>query len=172
VSEEANPLNALGAEQVPRLAERVVELVQTKQNDNGPFRSLQDFLSGRAEWGGRSVLEKAIEDSGLNPSPLQPVAMVETEDYPGFSSLTITPADIMSALAPYLRVRSDTFAIRVYVECLYPASTDVAARSWAEAIVQRCPAPVDAGDSIDQPSGRYGRRFNLISFRWLHPADL
>ena len=96
-------------------------------------------------------------------------------------------ADIMTALAPVLFPRSDTFVIRSYGEALNPTTSTTAApvvegRAWCEAIVQRIPDYFDAtaatGDAAEvaPPNSAInqalGRRFKIVSFRWLTRSDI
>jgi hypothetical protein len=122
------------------------------------------------------VLEQAIANSGINADevkPLDTVVLLPGGGYgAGFSSLTLTQADILGALAPYLRARSDTFLIRSYGEVLNPTTSDVAGKAWLEATVQRFPEVVTASDSLEQPAGAFGRRFKIVSFRWLSSSDI
>jgi hypothetical protein len=53
------------------------------------------------------------------------------------------------------------------------------ARSWCEAVVQRTPRfvdPTDAADaaiaSITPTNQKFGRRFEIISFRQLSPSEI
>jgi len=53
------------------------------------------------------------------------------------------------------------------------------ARAWCEAVVQRMPAYVDGSNSVDdRPSelnpinARFGRRFSIVSFKWLSPDEI
>ena len=46
-------------------------------------------------------------------------------------------------------------------------SGEVTARARCEAVVQRIAEPVDTGDDIIQPAGLFGRKFAVVSFRWL-----
>lgn len=81
-----------------------------------------------------------------------------------FPSGSPTGAQIFAVLSPQLTVRSDTFRIRVFGEVLDPAdgaATDAVA--YGEALVQRMPELA--------PNG-LGRRFVVISFRWLGPGDV
>ena len=161
----------------------------------GPFRSLEDFLSPSPLFAGvdaegnalapRSVLEAAIADAGINSA------------IPEFSSQWLTQGDVMTALAPILFPRSDTFVIRTYGEAVNPATTAVEGRAWAEAIVQRVPeyfdpsvppeTPLSAFEPVPNPDDPaapptstpsqdlnklYGRRFKIISFRWLTRSDI
>ncbi|MGZ0655438.1 hypothetical protein ACWPKO_12505 [Coraliomargarita sp. W4R53] len=87
---------------------------------------------------------------------------------PGF----LTQGDLLSALAPVLTVRGDTFTIRSYGESLSPISGDTESEAWCEAVVQRIASPVEDGDSIIAPTGAFGRSFKIISIRWFGEADL
>lgn len=79
----------------------------------------------------------------------------------------VTPTRFAAVMEPWLCVRSDTFLIRAYGEVLNSAdAAKVEARAWCEASVQR------TLDVIDSPAGPLGRRFVVVSFRWLGPNDL
>jgi hypothetical protein len=76
-------------------------------------------------------------------------------------------------------VRSDTFKIRTYGEAIDPATGKVAARAWCEAIVQRLPEYLDtinpptARDTALNPINRaFGRRFEIVSLRWLNADEI
>ncbi|MGF1483622.1 MAG: hypothetical protein ACFBZ8_04590 [Opitutales bacterium] len=104
----------------------------------------------------------------------------------------ITQADLLQALAPILTVRSDTFRVRAYGEVVNPLTGDVEAQAWCEAIVQRMPRYVihDKGegegdkpwktlnavissDRLTEPSNIVlGRRFEVLSFRWLDATEV
>lgn len=193
-------MRTLGETEVATLAGRIVELLALKQQDSGPFRSLEEFLAPSALFAGvdpagnptapRSLLEAAIEDTGLNND------LTTGQPYE-FSSRYLTQADVMTSLAPILFVRSDTFVVRTYGEAVNPATNAVEGRAWAEAVVQRLPeyfaepgvnlpdtdpAAFDALiDPADPASGTtptqqlnktFGRRFKVVSFRWLTRADI
>jgi hypothetical protein len=116
-------------------------------------------------------LEKAIADAAIN---------VDAAGNPiEFSSQFLTQADIMTALAPVLFPRSDTFVIRTYGEAVNPATGVTEGRAWAEATVQRTPEYFDPADDatvapadLNAINQTYGRRFKVVSFRWLTRADL
>ncbi|HEY8932408.1 MAG TPA: hypothetical protein VIM44_03745 [Rariglobus sp.] len=166
----------ISTDQLEALAGEIVRLIQARAVSRGPFRSLEEFLGPQTGPGTPSLLEAAIDAAGINPDevkPLDHVALLSGGGYgAGFSSLTLTQADLLAALAPYLRTRSDTFTIRAYGEALNPATSAVASKAWLEAVAQRFPEAVEAGDDIAQPAGIFGRRFKIISFRWLTSSDI
>ena len=87
-------------------------------------------------------------------------------------------ADVLSPIAPILSARDDTFVIRAYGECKDPLTGDAKAGAWCEAVLQRRADYVDSinDEAITLPSEstltseinkRFGRRFVIVSFRWL-----
>ena len=158
--------------QVNALAAQIVSLIQTHA-PRGPFRSLAEFLGPSPDYldaDGQpiSLLEKAIADAGINSNVAE------------FSSQFLNQGDILTALAPVLFPRSDTFVIRTYGEAVNPTTGAAEGRAWCEATVQRTPdyfdpaddatvAPADLTGSLNQT---YGRRFKVVSFRWLTRSDI
>ncbi|KRP33892.1 MAG: hypothetical protein ABS34_13430 [Opitutaceae bacterium BACL24 MAG-120322-bin51] len=92
-------------------------------------------------------------------------------------------ADVLRPIAPILSARDDTFVIRAYGECKDPLTGEAKAGAWCEAILQR---RADYVDSINDeatvlPSEstltseinkRFGRRFVIVSFRWLSEDEV
>lgn len=175
----AGTLHHLTADQIDALAKKIVELNSSRMAAQGPFRSMEAFLSPNGAYGGRSLIEHAIATADetadqqviapINPAEISPYGVSNAAHF-GFSSLTLTQADIMTALAPYLRPRSDTFIIRAYGSVVNPVTTEVEAAAWVEATVQRMPEPLIASDDPVTPAS--GRRFKVISLRWLSSSDL
>jgi len=93
-----------------------------------------------------------------------------------FAPKYLTQADLLSTLGPHLSARSDTFMIRTYGESLNPVTQAKEGRAWCEAIVQRVPDYVDASQRPEAKAGglnaTLGRKFKIVSFRWLGPQDL
>ena len=116
----------------------------------------------------RAAVEAAIADAGVNSEIAE------------FSSQFLTQADVMTALAPVLFPRSDTFIIRTYGEAVNPATGVAEGRAWCEATVQRIPDYVDPAEDAAVPPAAlnnpvnqtYGRRFKVVSFRWLTRSDI
>ncbi len=91
---------------------------------------------------------------------------------PGF----VTQADLLAMIGPALTARGDTFVIRTYGDTINPATGELTARAWVEAVVQRTVEPVEpagsSGDARFETSGDFGRRFTIVSMRWLGPEDI
>lgn len=96
-------------------------------------------------------------------------------------------ADVLRALAPVLSARDDTFTIRAYGDARDASGKTVLARAMCEATVVRSREYIDPIDdaalaTISSNSGtvaalravneRFGRRFEIVSFRWLSPNEI
>ena len=92
-------------------------------------------------------------------------------------------ADILTRLAPLISVRDDTFTIRAYGDARDKnAPSIILASAWCEAVVCRRPDYSDSSDLSQvhphstamksEANKRYGRRFEMVSFRWLHPDEI
>ena len=169
--------------QVDTLAAEIVRQVK----ERGPFLSLADFVNRRLAASSdaksqRGALQAAIEAAGVN----NPVfASVSPTDYfnnanavgaaaaaaPGY----LTQADILQALGSHLTARGDTFLIRSYGDCVNPKGK-VESRAWCEAVVQRFPEKVNPAENISDPPANpakdFGRRFRVVSFRWLGEEEI
>ncbi len=168
--------HGLSTDQVETLAGEIVRRIKARAAVSGPFRNLREFLGPASGAGSPSVLEQAIEGAGLNAPEVRPLdqaaALPGGGHGMGLSSLTLTQADLMTALAPYLRPRSDTFIVRAYGEARNPATDEAEGAAWLEATLQRFPETVDSADNVEKPAGVFGRRFKIISFRWLAPSEV
>lgn len=108
--------------------------------------------------------------------------------------------DLVQAFSPVMTARSDTFVIRTYGEKTDPLTQKTVAKAYCEAVVQRLPDYVDqsdqaltntqtgylaaAGDAtpvyqangvtriVNSTNETFGRRFKIVSFRWITPNDL
>lgn len=96
-------------------------------------------------------------------------------DAPGF----LSQMDILTSIAPFISVRSDTFKVRTYGAYVDPVSGTVESETWLEATVQRRHDYVDSRNSRDiLPSGltpinaEFGRRFEIVNVRWLNEDEI
>lgn len=95
--------------------------------------------------------------------------------------------DLLQPLGSLLVARGDTFVVRAYGEARAADGVTVSARAWCEAEVQRMPNYVDASNAAEMPpysstgaattgftelNRRFGRRFELVSFRWLGANEI
>jgi hypothetical protein len=91
----------------------------------------------------------------------------------------VKQADILTPIAPILSARSDSFIIRAYGETVDGAGR-VIARAWCEAVVERSHDfinPQDKPETVlasltSEENKRFGRRYELVLFRWLSPSEV
>ena len=99
-----------------------------------------------------------------------------------FAPQFLTQADILSTIGAGLAGRSDTFTIRTYGEVVNPVDSTITARAWCEAVVQRTPEYLDNTAATGDPDPEkiptatvnrtMGRRYKIVSFRWLSAEDI
>lgn len=145
------------------------------------------------------TLEAAITNSGINDKMFKDQVRVTADDigdvetYPFKTPLAsvgnpaagapgwVSQGDLMRLLEPAATVRSDTFVIRVCGEA-QDAKGNVTARAYAEAVVQRVPEYVDPENApslnvytdagAKDANKKFGRRINVVSFRWLAKEEI
>lgn len=149
--------------QVDVMAESMVRSLSRR---GAPFGSLAEFINS-------GFLERAIADAGINAG--LPAALARSPAW-------LTQADVLGSIAPFIVPRSDTFLLRCYGDVQNPTTGAIEARAWCEAIVQRVPsltAPAagvtgEPDDVLEADPAKYprGRKFIVIRFRWLGPADI
>ena len=187
--------------QIAALAKSIVEEVK-KRGPFQSLAEFINRRAEKSTLGQMGALQAAIEKSGINDASINDTNSPKLEGKePGSSSyinkdaaegspLTGAPGyllqgDLLNSMAPFIAVRSDTFKIRTYGEALDPSGTKVTAKAWCEATVQRLPDYVDstantASDHLGADSATplsavnkaFGRRFQVVSFRWLNQQDL
>ena len=111
----------------------------------------------------------------LTDSKLIPEQGYRSTGIPGW----ITQADVLQVIGPSIAVRSDTFRIRAYGETLSADGKTVLAKAWCEAVVQRLPLYVDPANAATQRATDltalnklFGRKFQIVSFRWLSANEI
>ncbi len=148
----------------------------------------------------KGPLQTAIDESGLNhyapndPNDYATPAAAGTEN--AYNPVTqkanttsnkyanalgyLSQGDLLAKIGPLLTVRGDTFTIRAYGDSR-DASGKVLASARCEAVIQRVTDYLDtAADPFPQAryskltsdvNRRFGRRFQVIAFRWLSSTE-
>ena len=142
--------------------------------------------------GVKGALQAAIDESSINSTfdELSDMVIAPKGGYPNQdaargSVYTAAPgyliqSDVLAVLGNILTTRDDTFTVRV-----------VLSRAWCEAVVQRGINYVDPVNSPETPARQvnmksgaledtelsavnkaFGRKFNIVSFRWLSPEEV
>jgi hypothetical protein len=154
------------ASPVQRALDRLAALGPSERN---PFAGIQ------------SIAQEITEPAPGIPGYGFPEAALGSSAFgvPGW----IRQADILRPLAPIISARDDTFTIRAYGDSRDRADpSKIAAKAWCEVVVQRQAAYVDPIDSaavapystsMSSPvNRRFGRRYQIVSFRWLVDSEI
>ena len=150
----------LTSAEITALATQIVGQIRSHGR---PFLSLQEFISGGSIF---NAINIASINNALGPTKI-------------FGPGALTQADVIGSMAPFITARSDTFLIRSYGDVQNPVTGTVEGRAWCEALVQRLP---DLADNASAPIANVvapnpatypsGRKFKIISFRWLSASDI
>ena len=186
----------LNAEELDHLAKAIVKEVK----ERGPFRSMAEFVnrdpSGKPEQQKKGALQAALDSSinqalpsgegGVGELATPPVGpqyspAISGENQVAGSAGYLLQGDVLQSLGPILQVRSDYFRVRAYGDAR-DAKGKVLAKAWCEAFLQRLPVYTDGTDKpeANERDGRnlsainkkFGRRFAVVSFRWLSPSEI
>ncbi|MGJ8726185.1 MAG: hypothetical protein ACSHYB_16635 [Roseibacillus sp.] len=188
-------------EQIETLAANIVEEVK-KRGPFQSLSEFVNRRAEDSELGTTGALQAAIDNAGINTEVLTDDGKTIEEDseagqgdYQNLEAATgsslagtpgfLTQGDLLHALAPSLTARSDTFRIRSYGSSTDPQGR-VTAEAWCEATVQRYPEYIDSnsnepadhptrGDSsppLSEVNERFGRRFRVVSFRWIGSEEV
>lgn len=178
----------LNEDDLDDLAEKIV----TEVKERGPFRSIGEFVNRRLESGGgdkalRGALQAALDLSTVNEELASDTisrSEIDGTDYAfeeaallsrhAGSPPYVLQGDLLQTIGSLIQVRSDTFTIRAYGE-----SSDGKARAWCEAVVQRQTDWINSSDRPEEDivdvlavNQAFGRRLQVISFRWLTPSEV
>ncbi|MDP0497401.1 MAG: hypothetical protein Q7Q73_14460 [Verrucomicrobiota bacterium JB024] len=174
------------------LAGEIVQEIRRR----GPFLTLADFVNRRLDApasgaGLQGVLAQAIDNSGINSND----ALGLPPDTNELSSINATAklwyieealvgsrsagaprwliqGDILQRIGGMISSRSDTFIIRTYGESASPITGEVG-RAYLEATVQRSPEPVTPlAGAPTEPGDAFGRRFTIVSMKWLREEEI
>ncbi len=124
---------------------------------------------------------KPIPGNMLDASSTSGAAWNSTIGAPGY----LMQQDLVQAFSSVMAARSDTFVIRTYGAVVNPATSKTESKAWLEAVVQRLPEFVDRLDpalsalgaatpvtAVNATNQNFGRRFKIISMRWLSPNEI
>ena len=190
-----NGFRDLSDSEMNTLAEAIVVEVKSR----GPFLNMADFVNRRpnssdATQRALGALQAAIDKSGLNNRFKTAGRTLAATDVPmmaGKDTLTSEPtavraigaagylsqAALLTAFGSQITVRGDTFLIRTYGDSR-DAAGNVQAKAWCEAVVQRLPEfvdltnPPEASANLSATNTAFGRKFDIVSFRWLSPNEI
>lgn len=183
--------------EINELAKAMVKQVKIR----GPFLSLSEFVNRRLqnekeELSLKGALQAALDDENVSinegfrnknrtfkgedtsdMNPEFPLALQGPIAYG--SSAYIDQADILRNFASQLTPRGDTFIVRAYGDSL-DKNGKVTARAWCEAVVQRTPEYISAKDPDHTKQSKltsrenklFGRKMQIISFRWLNQDEV
>ncbi len=191
-------VRSLESDKIRRLAEEMVKQVKKR----GPFLSMSDFINRRLdtnkEFALKGALQAAIDATDINDMFMEETteavgggSLYKFKEAEEGSIYTAAPgyliqSDVLASLGNILTVRDDTFTVRAY-GCVRNSRRAILAQAWCEAVVQRTMDYVDPTNEPSaaefEPDGReakglttanrvFGRRFRVVSFKWLDAWDI
>ena len=126
----------------------------------------------------------ANSTQGKFPYPEAVIGETTNLPVPSAAAGHLLQGDIFQAIGPFLAARSDTFTIRAYGDVSSPTG-QIQARAWLEAVVQRTPEYMDPaqpahiapandpdGVTLNSLNQLLGRRYRVVSLRWLSPSEI
>lgn len=185
--------------QVEQLAKEIVAQVKVRGPFLSLSEFVNRRIGANSELTRNGALQTAIEKSKVNAGMFTTQVAVTAADlgkpalyrYQTLENAVGNPAegapgwisqgDLMRIIEPLATVRADTFVIRTCGEAT-DINGKVIASAYAEAVVQRVPDyinPVDRpslnvnDNAAANPMNRvFGRRFTILSFRWLTKQEV
>jgi hypothetical protein len=177
---------------INELAEKIVEQVRKR----GPFLSLSEFVNRQLSSDPDLAVAGAIQ-TALNQMENTihgDIDAAKANGVPGASGYKfaeaalgssahgmpgwVRQADLLRPLAPILSARDDTFIVRSYGDAR-DATGKVTATAHCEAVVRRTRNFCDSTDAADMATPpttvvnrTFGRKFEIVSFRWLSKSEI
>jgi hypothetical protein len=193
-------IRELDASQIRQLAEAMVEQVKQRGPFLNMSDFINRRLDTKnKEHALKGALQAAIDNASLNDgfddettNPQSGGSLYKFPEAEEGSIYTAAPgyliqSDILLSLGNILTVRDDTFTVRSY-GCVRNENGGVLAQAWCEAVVQRTIEYVDPSnepqDRDRMPDGSapkkkltainrtLGRKFRIVSFKWLDAWDI
>lgn len=130
--------------------------------DNIPARSHLKDLGEQVKRNEKQYIEHAIQTPVIANA-----YMNKAQGAPGL----LSQEDLLNEIGSFITVRGDTFIVRAYGEAKNAMTGDTS-KAYCEALVQRVATPVNPQDDTVAPQSPFGRRFKIISFRWLTPNEI
>ena len=147
----------------------------------GALQAALDKVLNKASDIAAPLAVKSMENNTSAKNLLADAAYLMPTAVSGFPGYLLQ-GDVLSVLGASLAARSDTFVIRTYGDATNPVTSAVEGRAWCEAVVQRLPDYVVAKNGAsgnaphetasDPQNITFGRRYKVVSFRWLSPHDI
>ncbi len=189
----------LSSEQLRKLAEQIVVQVKKRGPFLNMADFVNRRLDPNETKNPRSgALQAAIDATDINSMFTTSVGDTASGDFFQFpeavngSIHTAAPgyliqSDILASIGNVLTVRDDTFTVRAYGCVKDKTGKRILAQAWCEATVQRGFEYVNPADNPDaapykenDPKRRnitdinfaFGRKFRIVSFRWLDAAEI
>ena len=164
------PSLGLGHRELPAsiLTEIATRIVENLQSRRRPFLSLEEFATS-------GLIQQSVDATSANTivAGTDYDSATENERIPRNATAYLSQADILSALAPKMSTRSDTFIIRATARSINPLSGLADSQVTCEAIVQRIPERIDGDASLAmQNADGFGRKFILQDIIWLDSTDI
>ena len=194
-------LRKISESQLKQLAEEMVKQVRKRGPFLNMAEFVNRRLT-TDELGIKGALQAAIDNSNINNAfnELSDTIINPAASYPfpaaaKGSAYTAAPgyliqSDVLAVLGNILTTRDDTFVVRAYGQVTNKAGK-ILSHAWCEAVVQRSVEYVDPSNSpetaalnLNMSTGAveksklssinraFGRRFNIVSFKWLAPEEV
>jgi hypothetical protein len=182
--------------EIGELATEIVNQIKTK---GMPFMSLSEFVNrdpsdtSGTDWHA-GILQRSIDAIGLNANlsnsgsttsksgGVDGLQLANSSAGPGLTgggaAGYLLQGDILNSVGSVISNRSNTFKIRAYGESL-GLTGKVVSSAYVEAIVQQVADYCDPADSpeevnaeLTQINQSFGRKFKVVSIRWINEEDI
>ena len=163
-TQDWRPSLAIGHREIPmpQIKELASSIVSALKARGRAFHSIEEFANS-------GLLQASIDETSINTivNDSSYSNADTSEKLPRNAPAYLSQADILSALAPYISARSDTFKIHAKAITKNPATGTVLAQAGCIARVQRVPTRVDDNTSATMENAKgFGRRFIITDFQW------
>jgi len=155
----------------------LAEFVNRRPGDESGLHALKGLLQTAIENANREMELYSLKDGEEIPQgdPVPEPAALEGGNTAEGSPAVLLQGDILQAVGAFLSTHSDTLRIRAYGRA---GDAGKPTEAWCEAIIQRVPDYLDSSLAPEEspPAGSmneiFGRRFRVVSFRWLSPDEV